>query len=67
MEKLQLYEHHFSIRIPLFGATKLSEPSLPLKFSVCTTPILGMSNFINTFILECDYLGHGLVVVLMQE
>ena len=45
-------------------ATKAFEK---LKEDMCTTPILTTPNFIKTFILESDALGHGIGVVLMQE
>ncbi|KAH9316707.1 hypothetical protein KI387_025334, partial [Taxus chinensis] len=34
---------------------------------MCTTPILETPNFSKTFIVECDALGNGIGVLLMQE
>jgi hypothetical protein len=38
-----------------------------LKMAMCTTPGPGPSYFTKTFVLECDSLGKGIGVVLMQE
>jgi hypothetical protein len=45
-------------------ATKAFEK---IKEAMCTTPILATLDFTKTFILECDALGHGIDVILMQE
>jgi hypothetical protein len=34
---------------------------------MCTTLVLDFPNFTKTFVLECDTLGKGIGVVLMQE
>ena len=34
---------------------------------MCTTHVFSMPDFTKTFIVECDALGNGIGVVLMQE
>jgi hypothetical protein len=38
-----------------------------LNMAMCNTPILSLLHLTNTFVLECDSLGKGIGVVLMQE
>jgi hypothetical protein len=37
-----------------------------LNMAICTTLVLALLDFINTFVLECDYSGKGFGIVLMQ-
>jgi hypothetical protein len=37
----------------------------PLKYDMCSTPILALPNFTKTFVLECDASLKGIGVILM--
>jgi hypothetical protein len=45
----------------------VTQAFISLKDAMCTTPILAVLEFNNTFFLECDALGRGLRAILMQE
>ena len=47
--------------------SEASQAFQKLKEAMCKDLVLVTPNFTKTFIVECDYLGNGIVVVLMQE
>jgi hypothetical protein len=38
-----------------------------LKMAMCTTPVLDLPNFTNTFVLDCDASRKGINTILMQD
>jgi hypothetical protein len=44
-----------------------AHPFQTLNMAMCTSPVLDLHNFKNTFVLECDASGKGIDVVIMQE
>jgi len=51
-----------------FGWTPRTDHSFQaFKVAMCTTPILALTNFNNTFVLECDASGKCIEAILMQD
>lgn len=40
---------------------------MALKQAMCSTPILALPDFTNSFVIECDALGTGIDDIFMQE
>jgi hypothetical protein len=50
-----------------FTWTLATQDFQTLKMAMCTTSVLTLPNFTKSFVLECDALGKGIGVVLMQQ
>ena len=72
----KFFRHYGRITTPLMTLTKndafswtpeATKTFEKLKEVMCKAPILTTLDFTKTFIVECDALGNGIGVVLMQE
>jgi hypothetical protein len=67
MERLQHLSRLSSKRTLSTWTPAATQAFQTLKMTMCTTLVLALPDFTKTFVLECDTLGKGISVVLMQE